>query len=217
MSSTQCRSWREQIGAFVLGHLDLDEQAALKAHLDGCAECQAEAEELAAVAGLLPEADPARLGEQPAIPAGLGRQVFARIGEERRAARRRRRRFSIGAVGVAAVAATAAVLLISSPIGVDPDSQGYALTSFQRGAEGAVSFERRAWGSQITLTTSGLPAAMYRVWVERPDGTRIPAGSFRGVPGRTLRVELASSLAREQAAAVGVSGSAGRTMLYAKT
>ena len=50
---------RPLLGAFVLGHLDDTEAAAVRAHLEGCAPCRDEAAQLASVAELLPLADPA--------------------------------------------------------------------------------------------------------------------------------------------------------------
>jgi hypothetical protein len=51
------------------------------------------------------------------------------------------------------------------------------------------------------------------VWLERPDGERVPAGTFRGVRDRELTVVLASALPVGQAVAVGVSAEDGTTLL----
>ncbi|HEX6130274.1 MAG TPA: zf-HC2 domain-containing protein, partial [Actinomycetota bacterium] len=37
-----CRPFREQLGAMALGHLSDEEATAVRAHLDGCAECRTE-------------------------------------------------------------------------------------------------------------------------------------------------------------------------------
>ena len=50
------------LGAYLLGGLSAQEEAAVRAHLDGCAQCQAEHDELACVPAwldLLAEAEPA--------------------------------------------------------------------------------------------------------------------------------------------------------------
>ena len=36
MKTERCREWREDLGAYALGHLSGEEQARLEAHLDGC-------------------------------------------------------------------------------------------------------------------------------------------------------------------------------------
>ena len=47
--SVDHRTIRESLGAYVLGHLDADETTAVRAHLDGCASCRTEADEIASV------------------------------------------------------------------------------------------------------------------------------------------------------------------------
>ena len=61
MNPESHRTVRESLGAFALGHLDADEAAGVRAHVDGCADCRAEVAELAAAAhslGALSEATP---------------------------------------------------------------------------------------------------------------------------------------------------------------
>ncbi len=65
MKTESCREWRESLGAYALGHLAAEERAGLEAHLEGCADCRAEADSLALVARLLPPADPERFGPAP--------------------------------------------------------------------------------------------------------------------------------------------------------
>ena len=56
------RELREQLGVFALGHGDAEERATVGSHLDGCAACRAELEELAKVVTLLAAVNPANLG-----------------------------------------------------------------------------------------------------------------------------------------------------------
>jgi len=51
---------RAAMGSVALGGTEPAETLALRAHLDGCAECRAELRELTSVAAALPFADPAR-------------------------------------------------------------------------------------------------------------------------------------------------------------
>ena len=60
MTTDPCRDWRGALGAAALGNIDPAEEIALRAHLDGCAECRAELRELTAVAQALPLVGPGR-------------------------------------------------------------------------------------------------------------------------------------------------------------
>ncbi|NYG54884.1 zf-HC2 domain-containing protein [Nocardioides perillae] len=85
MSPQEHRRLREELGALALGHLAEAEAAALRAHVDGCAECRAELAELAPVADLLGRVDPARVAAPPHPPADLGARIRAAVAAERAA------------------------------------------------------------------------------------------------------------------------------------
>ena len=76
---------RASLGAYVLGHLEPAEATAVRAHLDGCSACRAEAAALAPVADMLPLADPERVGApaEPGPPPALLDEVLGRIERER--------------------------------------------------------------------------------------------------------------------------------------
>src|SRR5206468_5336176 len=117
MRAEQCRGWREEIGAFVLGHLGADERAALQAHLDACPACRAEVEALLPVGSLIEFADPRQLSTRPA-PLGLGERVFSAIESQQRAASGRRRRrvaLTVAACTASFIAIIAAIVVIGSP------------------------------------------------------------------------------------------------------
>jgi anti-sigma factor RsiW len=180
MTAEKCRQWREQIGALVLGQLSEDEDAAMRAHLDGCPECRAEAAALAPLGELLALADPTRLDEQPAPPRDLGRRVARRIESERRERRRRRLRIALP-VSAAAAAATAAVIaVIVVGGGGGPAPVEVAFRSLPTGVEAGASLRSEPSGSRIQVQVHGVPeGTLCRVWVRRVDGKQVPAGSFR--------------------------------------
>ncbi|MDT0278226.1 zf-HC2 domain-containing protein [Blastococcus goldschmidtiae] len=55
------RELREQLGVFALGHGDAEERATVRSHLNKCAACRAELDELAKVVALLAAVSPANL------------------------------------------------------------------------------------------------------------------------------------------------------------
>ena len=55
------RELREQLGVFALGHGDAEERATVRSHLNECAACRAELDELAKVVALLAAVSPANL------------------------------------------------------------------------------------------------------------------------------------------------------------
>ena len=205
MKADGCRAWREQIGSFVLGHLDRDEQAALQAHLDACAPCSAEAKELLPVASLLDVADPQR--PSPSAPAGLGERIFSAIDARGRAARaRRRRRIALAAsLALAGVGAFVAALALT---GSPPTSsqESVAFHSLPAGVEIGAKLESRRWGTEIRLKVRGVrPGTVCTVWLRRHDGTRARAGSFRYLyEGGSDQVRLATALQRSEATGVGL-------------
>jgi anti-sigma factor RsiW len=57
------RELREQLGVFALGHGDAEERATVRSHLNKCAACRAELDELTKVVALLAAVSPANLGQ----------------------------------------------------------------------------------------------------------------------------------------------------------
>jgi hypothetical protein len=206
MTIEGCREWRERLGAYVLGHLPADEHAATRAHIEGCADCRAEAESLAPLAELLPKADPAQLGAAPAPPAELGERIAARIAREGQTRRRgRRRRFAFGFAGLAAATASALVAIVLTFSGGGGAGQTIQFASLPRGVAISATLEPRAFGTQISMDVQGIRSGtLCRVFLRRADGKRMPAGSFRYRYGSTDEAVLTSALDLSAARAVGV-------------
>jgi anti-sigma factor RsiW len=181
MTSDACRELRASLGAAAIGKIDPGEEIALRAHLDGCAECRAELHDLAAVARALDRADISVVQSQPEPADDLGLRVRERVAEERRDGRRRsrRRRATVGATALAAVAAAvlAFVLVFSS--------SGHAGTRVifpeSKGVSARATLHPRPAGIEVAFHVSGLDdAEYYWVWVTGDDGDRISAGTFQG-------------------------------------
>ena len=207
MTAEACREWRERLGAYALGGLAADEQAAVRAHLDGCPDCRAEAASLGSVAGLLAQTDPAHVASPPSPPAELGDRVAGRIAAER-GRRRRRTRIRIGLAGAAAtLAVTALAQLALSPDDGGEGSRRVVFRSLPTGVRIGATLQPRDFGTEIRMRVSGVHSGtLCRVFLLRSGGSPIPAGSFRyreGDRGAQDAV-LTSGLDLSEARAIGL-------------
>jgi predicted anti-sigma-YlaC factor YlaD len=210
VTTESCRAWRERLASSLLGRIDADEEVALRAHLDGCASCRAEAAELGAVVALLPLADVTRLIEVPSPPSDLGERVVSLVADEAARSRRRRRGRAAAGLAVAAAFVLGASVLATGDGGVDLTFEAPA------GVTASATLAERAWGTQIELDVAGLPAGeTYGVWLERPDGSRTPAGTFVAVAEREMHLVLAAGLPLDGASGLGISTTDdGETVLF---
>jgi hypothetical protein len=207
MTAEACREWRESLGAYVLGHLPEDERAAIRGHIEGCAACRAEAESLAPLAGLMAKADPGRLAAPPAPPPALADRIATRISGERRGRMRRRRLvFGFSAATAAATAAVVIAIVISSS-GEGPTAQRVAFRSLPPGVDVAATLHPRSFGTEIQMQVSGIRSGtLCRVFMQRSDGMRVPAGSFRYrySGGDAEQAVLTSALDQSEVEAIGL-------------
>jgi putative zinc finger protein len=180
MKTDACRHWKEDLGAYALGHLSDEERAVLEAHLEGCPACRAEADSLFAVSRLLPHADPERFGPAPQPPPELGKRITATIGGERRSKRRQRRlRFGFGFGGAATAMAVLAIFVLSSGNEGAPE-QHVAFRSLPSGVKIAATLEPQAFGTEIHMYVKGISSGtLCRVYMRGPGGDDVSAGSFR--------------------------------------
>jgi hypothetical protein len=198
-----CRGWRGDLAARALGRAEPARDPGLDAHLDGCADCRAELEDLLAMADALALADLRSL--TPARPdPTLGERVVTKVTSELRVARRRRRARA-GAAVAAAAALALAVVAISDAGGNDPASQRIALS----GADdvgGQAELTARSWGTEVELDASGLEdGEVYWVWLSSDGGDRVVAGTLTGTGGE-VRAVLASAVPYDHAARVWMTG-----------
>ncbi len=205
MKTDGCRHWKEDLGAYALGHLSGEERAALEAHLEGCPACRAEADSLFAVSRLLPHADPERFGPAPQPPAELGRRIAATIGSERRSKRRQRRlRFGLGFAGAATATAMAvlAIFVLSGDSGGGPE-QHVAFRDLPSGVKIAATLEPQAFGTEIHMYVKGVSSGtLCRVYMRGPGGDDISAGTFRYRWGADESAVLSAALDLSRAEAL---------------
>jgi anti-sigma factor RsiW len=196
MTARDHTSYREEIGAYLLGALTDLERQAFEQHLEGCAECRAEIARLRPAADALPRSvEP--IEPPPSLKASLMQVVEGDAHERSGAPPRhslRERLLPRGGLFRPALAAgvTLAVGLLAgigvAQLGGDDERTVTAAVSGAQ-AQGARA-ELQIEDGQGTLTTSGLrepPAGgVYKVWVlrqgeqaPRPDAVFLPDGRGR--------------------------------------
>lgn len=205
MKSENCREWRESFGAYALGQLPEGERNGLEAHLEGCAECRAEADSLLGVARLLPHADPERFGPAPVPPAALAKRIVTTIGAEKRARKQRRRlRLGLGFGGGAAIATAAvlAIFVLSENPGGGPE-QHVAFRSLPQGVTISATLEPQAFGTEVRMYVKGIRSGtLCRVYMRGAGGSSISAGSFRYRWGADTSAVLTAALDLSRARAL---------------
>ncbi len=214
MDAEEHRQLRELLGSYAVGALSRREAERVQVHLDNCPECRALLEELTPVASALSALDvDAVTGTAGAEPPPV-EPLLARLGQERR---RRRLRATAGALVATAAAVVLAVVLLSGGESGEPPAplaDERPLRSLTEGVSGSVRLTDRDWGTQVSLEARGLPADRRLVlWLERADGTRVPAGTFNGIGDALLRADLAAGVRPRDTEAVGVSEAGGADLL----
>lgn len=206
MTADRCREWRESLGALALGQLGKAERTALEAHLEGCPACRAELESLQGVARLMPLADPEHFDKAPTPPPELGERVMAAVGAERRSTRRHRLRLGLALSG--ATAALAAAALAIFVLGGDSEStpeQHVSFKSLPGKVKIGATLVPHAYGTEIHVYVKGVRSGeLCRVFLRGPDGSRMPAGSFRYRWGEDSNAVLSSALDLSRTAAIGI-------------
>ena len=139
------------------GELTHDEQRALDAHLEGCADCRATAAELAALDGLVGESLMARANSRDFAP--FVDQVMARVGAEGRAPAHARRGFLgwLFAHPRAAVASVVPVLAVAAlVVYVRFGSRGSGeVALFEMATEGEVTMVLQTKDGPVVLLDDG--------------------------------------------------------------
>lgn len=209
------RSYRELLGAYVLGHLDGPEEDEMQRHLEACEECRAEEEELRRVVALLPEDPFDELAPESSPPPGLEDRTVAaatRDAAAREPAPHRRsgslkRRLTLAGAAVAVVALGLAAALTGLPgtneeprLG-DVEPVSFSVAPEEVSVDGSVI--AHTWGTEVVLEMEGLEdGETYTVNIETESGESVPAGTFIGDADMTVDCELNGAVLREDASAI---------------
>ena len=221
--------------AYVLGALSPSERLDFERHLATCDACSRSVRSLAGMPGLLDRVDPSVLEDPPADPP-LPRTLLPALTHAVQA--RRRRRTTVIA-GLAAAAAAVAALSVPALVGgddgppvADPGTSSASpdLETLRMAPLGEVpitatlGLEQVTWGTRMLLTCTydassvdvELPDEVdYLLFVTTADGRTEQVGSWRSVDGTTMRVPAATSVGRDEIAAIEVRTTDGRVVLRA--
>jgi len=225
VTSENHRVVRDMLGALSLGHLSASEEAAVRSHLDGCAECRSELAGIAPVAEALSAVDPSWLSEAPTTPPDLGQRVVTAVATERqqRDRERRRRQILLAAASVLAVLMVGGLgVLIGNRTATEPVAipavpiEPVAVTSRQASVDASAGVVAHTWGVEIKLEAVGFrPGASYTAVVKTADGRSRSAGAFVGTGEVTMNCNLNSDVLRPDATGFEVLDEEGRTVLTA--
>jgi anti-sigma factor RsiW len=203
-----CLTLRPLIGSYVLGGLDEEEAAILRAHLATCPGCAAEHARLAPLPGLLTLAAGAEAAVADPPPPALEERLLDAVAREAPVRRRRRhprlRRpgwVPIGLATAAAAAAAVAVLVLAGGSGAPPryDLPLQASAAVPQ-AHAWAELHQVSGGTAMHLWVKGMPhdaRAVYEVHCDAP-GWSASAGTFRVGPDGAAYVELTTAARRGQ-------------------
>jgi anti-sigma-K factor RskA len=186
-------SYREDVGAYLLGALTDLERQAFEHHLEGCAECREELERLRPAAEVLPRSVE-QVEPPPSLKASLMKVVEEEARERSDAPAKRSfwgrvlPRFSVPRPALAVGAALAVGLLAGLGVAQLGGDDGRTVSAMLTGAQAqGASAELQLENGRATLTASGLgqptDGSVYKVWVLRR-GEKSPNPDAVFLPGR---------------------------------
>ena len=229
-------------GAYVLGSLAPTERLDFEAHLPGCEECSRGVRELAGLPGLLAQVDVADL-EARTPDAPLPSTLLPALVREVRGQQRRRSVLTalvaaaVAALFVGALAvgglfdrSSTPATSAASPTPSASRSTAPAQAMVPVGAtpvEAAVALTGVAWGTKLDLTCSYPPGdgdaddngydgpipPAYALVVHTREGRVEQVATWKGLPGKTMRLTGATATGRTDIASVDVRTSDGRVVL----
>jgi hypothetical protein len=220
------RALREQVGAYALGQLSGERWRAVHAHLEVCAGCRADLDEIAPVAGLLDAArdtlSPDGLdGEDPAVgPPPLSPELLAEVRAASGAVPGGRwpgpssRLAAAAAVAIAVTAGGTGYLAASA--GDDVPLEPVAVRALDPAVRAEAGVIPHTWGMEVRLTATGFrDGQAYVVTVTDDAGRTVGAGEFLGTGDAAMVCNLNSSIRRADAALVQVAEPDGDVVLDA--
>ena len=228
MTDRDHRHYKELLGAYVLGHLEGEEEREVQAHLETCASCRVEIGELDEVAAVLSaysiggEVEPGAGTEHRAPSAGLEDRIVAAATGDRAGPETGRRRKWLTAPGLAAASLAVAALVFAAVwiLPLEPEEPGLGDVepiSFSTEPEGVSAdgeVVAHTWGTEVMLEVEGLEEGeQYKVDMTDAEGTRVSAGTLIGDNDVPVECVLNGAVLRQNAEAISVRNSDGAVVL----
>lgn len=218
----------EDLGAHVLGLLDPEQALEVARHVEGCAGCRREWEEVREMADMLGELPPEVFLDGP--PEG-GDLLLARTVRQVRAevtTRRRRRLLGVAAAAVIGFAAAVGGGVLIGRTAGSPGAESVQAAGTRvldgvgpGGARLRATVTPAAGWVRLAVTVSGVPRGEHcRLVVVRTDGSREIAGSWTvGARGEAngMTIDGAADVSMTAVAAVTVEGTDGMVYVSAVT
>jgi hypothetical protein len=214
--------WRGLLAMDAVGQLNEADREDLRAHVDGCLQCQADSHDLSSVVGALALVDGSTMGDplvpvaQPMEdlrPATLDTAVMKMFSEVDTSGRTRRRHLAWAAAAVAA-----AVIVIIGALGLlhlAPAGSRTVALHGQGGNYGTALLVPEAWGTTIQLSDHSEPISRDLVVSMRTEyGSQWVAGSYRSTAAGELKVTLACALPIQQISSISVTDTSGHMVLH---
>ena len=209
--SRVCATWRGDVGAYLVGALDGGARTQVIAHLESCAGCRSEYDELVPVRGLLsqlagPDAAPRAggpgtlWGEPPGgAPLPPLRPVRPGAG----------RRWLAGA----AVAVAAGAVAVLAAAGLAPSAPTFRAFDRSTGVHGEAQLHAAPTGAGIDLAVAGLPAGERCVMLAVSGRGSDIAGTWTATYDGTARVAGTSAIPLSRLTSVRIESARGRLLL----
>jgi putative zinc finger protein len=209
--SRACAAWRGDVGAYLVGALDGDARPRVISHLETCAACRSDYDELVPVRGLLsqlagPDAAPRAGGPGRAWGRPPGGAPLPALRPVRPGAARR---WLAGAV-IAVAAAMVAVLATAGPVSSGPTFGAYDRTT---GVRGEAQLHAAPTGAEIDLSVAGLPPGERCVMLAVSGGGSDVAGTWNATYDGTARVTGTSAIPLKRLTSVRIESAGGRLLL----
>ena len=214
--------WRGLLAMDAVGQLDEADREDLRAHVDGCLQCQTDSHELSSVVGALTLVDGSTMGDplapvdQPMEdlrPATLDAAVLKMLSEDDASGRTRPRHLAWATAAVAA-----AVIVVIGAFGLlhlSPTGSRTVALHGQGGNYGTALLVPEAWGTTIQLSDHGEPVGRDLIVSMRTEyGSQWVAGSYRSTAAGELKVTLACALPIQKISSISVTDTSGHVVLH---
>jgi hypothetical protein len=206
--------------AYVLGSLSSADRREFESHLAGCEECSRAVRDLAGLPGLLGRLGPEIFdeGEPEPVPDTL----LPRLVEGMHRGQRRRTWLTAGLAAAAAVVVTVGGVLLldhggsDAPVASQPPPSLVTASAVPMTPVGtdamtaSVSLTPVAWGTRVDMTCTyprlrgDYEGGSYALVVHTDDGRTEQIATWRGLPGRSMRLTAATASRRSQIRSVEV-------------